>query len=74
MDPMSVALLKENLVRLRDSLLKPANLFVPYSKGAVVGQIRHQASVLSETHDEMGTTFKLRAPAADLARWKAMIG
>lgn len=74
MDPTSVALLKENLVRLRDSLLKPASLFVPYSKGAVVGQIRHQASVLSETHDEMGTTFKLRAPAADLARWKAMIG
>lgn len=74
MDPKSVALLKENLVRLRDSLLKPANLFVPYSKGAVVGQIRHQASVISETHDEKGTTFTLRAPAADLARWKAMIG
>lgn len=74
MDPTSVAMLKENLVRLRDSLLKPANLFVPYSKGAVVGQIRHQASVLSETHDEKGTTFTLRAPAADLARWKAMIG
>lgn len=74
MDPKSVALLKENLVRLRDGLLKPANLFVPYSKGAVVGQIRHQASVISETHDEKGTTFTLRAPAADLARWKAMIG
>ena len=74
MDPKSVALLKENLVRLRDSLLKPANLFVPYSKGAVVGQIRHQASVISETHDENGTTFTLRAPAADLARWKAMMG
>jgi len=73
-DPDSVSELKEKLVALRDGLLKPASLFVPYSKGAVVGQIRQQASVLSETHDEQGTTFTLRAPAADLARWKAMIG
>lgn len=60
--------------QLRDGLLKPASLFVPYAKGAVVGQIRQQASVLEEKHDENGTTFTLRAPAADLARWRSMIG
>lgn len=70
----SVNALKEELVRRRDGLLKPALLFVPYAKGAVVGQIRQLASVLDEQHDEHGTTFTLRAPAADLARWKTMIG
>lgn len=74
LEPSSVHELKEKLVQLRDGLLKPASLFVPYAKGAVVGQIRQQASVLDEQHDENGTTFTLRAPAADLARWKAMIG
>lgn len=66
---------KDDLQRLRDKILSyfesdmvDEDLFVPYSAKGVIGEIRAKIRVLSESYNEKGTTFKVRAPKETLEK------
>jgi GTP-binding protein HflX len=67
---MISALNKTDVARLRDEILKhfeagmeDFTLEVPYTKSALVGNLRSKVRVVEEAHNEQGQIFKIRAHA-----------
>lgn len=74
---MSSALRMEDVKNLRDRIIEhfekrmeETEIFAPYEKAAVVGEIRATLRVLGEKHEEKGTRYRVRALPEDLARVK----
>lgn len=72
-DPEDVARLREAIIAFFDGELEDVRLLVPYTRGHVIGQVRATMRVLAEEHDEDGTHLTVRAPAAALARVRALL-
>ncbi|MCC6621976.1 MAG: GTPase HflX [Deltaproteobacteria bacterium] len=72
-DPHDVERLREHIVTFFDGAFEEAELVIPYTRGAIVGQVRSSMRVLAETHEEDGTHLVVRAPAADIARVRAQL-
>jgi len=72
--PADVAALRERIIAFFDAALDEAELVIPYTRGALVGQVRASMRVLAETHEEDGTHLVVRAPTADIDRIRAMLG
>ncbi len=58
----------EDIKALRDKILSyfetdmlEVDIFIPYTSKGIIGEIRSKIRVLSESYDEKGTTFKIRA-------------
>jgi GTPase len=62
-DPSDVARLREVIVAHFEREMIDAEIFVPYSEQQRVSAIYDRCRVLSEHHDENGTTLKVRAPS-----------
>lgn len=63
-----VARVRDMIVTFFDGEAVEQTLFVPHAQRAMVAPLYARTTVLSETHDEHGTHFTIRAPAAVLAR------
>jgi len=72
-DPADVARLRELILAFFDGAFEEATLTIPYTRGQLVGQARARLHVLAEDHDEFGTLLTVRAPAAELARFRAQL-
>ena len=73
-DPTDVARLRETIIAFFDSAYEDTVILVPYTRGQVVGEIRRTMNVLAETHEEDGTHLRVKAPAAEVARVRALLG
>jgi GTP-binding protein HflX len=69
------AINRSDVSHLRDALRgfferdwQEATLHLPYHAQRLMGEIREQTRVLEESHDEVGTRLRLRAPEAVLER------
>ena len=72
-EPDDVAQLRETIIEFFEADLDEVELFVPYTHGAVVGQVRGTMRVIAERYDELGSYFTVRAPAAALEKVRALL-
>ncbi len=64
-NPKDVADLRLLLLDFFGKGMVESTLTIPFSEGKLLGQLRSKANILSETHDEDGTTVKIKTfPAA----------
>ncbi|MCC6138116.1 MAG: GTPase HflX [Bdellovibrionaceae bacterium] len=70
-DPKDVAALRLRLIETFETEMIEETLFVPYTAQGAIGEIRSRMRVLQESFDENGTTFKVRAYAEELGRFKS---
>jgi GTP-binding protein HflX len=73
-DRADVARVREEIIVFLDGALVEAELFVPYARHGLVPRVYEAATVLGESHDDVGTRLLVRAPASTVDRLKASIG
>lgn len=73
-DPAAVAALRAWIVEWFERDMAEIELFVPWARGAVVGEVHARAKVLSEEHEADGVRFRLRGRREDIARLAGMVG
>lgn len=66
--PEDVAALRTHIIEYFDGAMETREVFVPYARGALVGEVHSQLDVLSERYDEKGVFLTVRATAQGLAR------
>ena len=71
--PADVAALRERIVAFFQSEMVEGELFVPWKDQRLVHDVHEECAVLAETHEDLGTRLRVRAPAATLERLKAGI-
>lgn len=59
-----IEMLHGRVVAFFEKAMEEATLFFPYSEGRRVAEVHAATRVLSETHDERGTTLKVLGPKA----------
>lgn len=72
-DPADVARLRDVIVDFFEGELPAVELFVPYPKGAVLGEIRNTMRVLSEDFEAEGTRIVVKGPAHVVERVQQML-
>lgn len=73
-DPADVARLRDDIIAFFEGELPEIELFVPYAKGAVLGEIRNSMRVLSEAYEALGTRLTVKGPAQAVERVRQMLG
>ncbi len=71
--PGDVAALRQRLVDHFEASMQDGELFLPYARQALVAQVYEHTRVVAETCDEVGRHLTVRAPAAALAKLRALI-
>jgi GTP-binding protein HflX len=66
--PKRLAELHTRIVRWFVDLDPEFELFVPWSRAAVIGQVHSSTTVVSESFEEAGVRYRLRAPEAVFGR------
>jgi len=66
--PADVATLRERIVGHFETEMEEGEVRIPWQHQRLVAEAHATCRVISETHDETGTTIRLRAPAEVLAR------
>lgn len=72
-DGRDVARLREHIVAFFEKGMSEAELFVPYERGGLIGDVHEQTRVLSEEYGDAGVRFRVRAPDEVLARLRAAL-
>jgi GTP-binding protein HflX len=72
-DPADVARMHGLLVAFFERGFEELELFVPWSRGAVVGEVHALARVLEETYEDEGVRFRVRARPEDAGRLRALL-
>jgi len=72
-NPDDVARVREEIIVFFDGPLVEVDLFVPYARHALVQRVYESTTVLGETHDDVGTHLKIRAPASTVDRLRARL-
>ncbi|MES2640011.1 MAG: GTPase HflX [Myxococcota bacterium] len=67
-DPADVAAMHDFIVAWFEKDMAEVELFVPWARGAVVGEIHTRVRVVSEAHEDDGTRFLVRGRKEDVAR------
>ena len=70
-DPADVMALHDRIVAHFEGELEEIELHVPWAMHRLVHAIHENARVLSEDHNESGTSLRVRGPSRTLARLKA---
>ncbi|MGE3261987.1 MAG: GTPase HflX [Bacteriovoracia bacterium] len=70
LEPESIAELRAQIVKFFEDRMIQEEVFVPYRLEGMVGQIRANMLVISESFEEEGTRFVVKAGATQLARLK----
>jgi len=69
-NPADVAALRDTLQEFFEEGYVEEDLFLPYSKPSLVGDVRRAFRVVGEAYDEEGVTFRVRAPKNDLEQFR----
>ena len=72
-DPDDIAMMHTTIVAFFESTYEDTVLIVPYTRGSVAGEIRRSLTVVSEVFEEDGTHLRVKAPAMDVARIRALL-
>jgi GTP-binding protein HflX len=67
-DKNDLASLRETLIRFFEADMVEEELFVPYSAGSMIGEIRARLRVLTESYDGAGTKLRVRGKPEDVKR------
>ena len=67
-DSNDVATLRQRIIQHFEMTMRDQEIFVPYSKQGILGEIYAQSRVLSETYDDRGSKLMIRALPATIAR------
>ncbi len=73
LDRGSVLALRERILEALELGMAEDTLKVPFSKGAVGGEIHRECRVLEESWDEDGATYRVRALPGALARIRSLL-
>lgn len=73
-DPADVARMRDIIVAWFERGMSDAELFVPWAKGGLIGEIHGSVRVLSEVHEADGTRFTVRGRREDVARLRGLAG
>ena len=68
--PEDIEKLRGKILSYFESDMRDEELFVPYTAKGIIGEIRTKVRVLSESYDEKGVTFKVRAASDRLDQIK----
>jgi GTP-binding protein HflX len=71
--PVDVAALHARIAARLCGALEDAELVVPWAAARAVADVHARASVVAESHDELGTRLHVRAPARTIAALRAAI-
>ena len=71
-DPADVHRVRDAIVRAFEADMTEVDLVVPYSAGSAIGEI-HKLHVVSESYEEDGVHYRVRAPAAAIDRIQALL-
>jgi GTP-binding protein HflX len=66
--PEDVEALRTHIIEYFDGAMETREVFVPYARGALVGEVHAQLEVLSERYDENGVYLTVRATTQSLTR------
>ena len=72
--PADVDALRAAILRFFDETMVEADLVVPYSRQALLGDVYENAKVLAEEYDDAGTHLKLRGLPGAIARLQRAAG
>lgn len=70
LDKKDVAALRARILAIFETELVQEDIFAPYDRKGIVGEIRRNMRVVRESHEENGTLFTVRADPALLAQVK----
>ncbi len=70
-DPARVAQLHAQIAAFFDQGNAEAELFVPWTRAALMGRVRDEATVVDEAYEDEGVRYRLRGPAAALEKLAA---
>jgi GTP-binding protein HflX len=71
-DPADVRRLRDAIVGAFEADMTEADLVVPYNSGSAIGEV-HKVHVISESYEEDGVHYRVRAPASAIERIRAML-
>ena len=72
-DPADVQSLHDKLVAFFDASMEESDVFVPYAKQKLLGEMYETCRVVAESHEETGTRYTVRALPAALARLRSLL-
>ncbi len=72
-DPGDVARLREEIIGFFEQAMIDAEVVVPYSKQALLGEVYENARVVSEAYDEEGTRLAVRGLPSAIGRLKSLV-
>ncbi len=72
-DPADVARLRDTILAWFDRDLVETELFVPWARAALLGEIHAGARVLAERHEGDGVYIRVRGRTADVARLRGRV-
>jgi GTP-binding protein HflX len=71
-DPADVRRLRDAIVGAFEADMTEADLVVPYDAGSAIGEV-HKVHVISESYEEDGVHYRVRAPESAIERIRAML-
>jgi GTP-binding protein HflX len=73
-DSADVARMHDLLVAFFERDFAEVELFVPWSRGSVIGEIHASARVLEESYEDDGVRFRVRGRKEDVGRLRGLLG
>jgi GTP-binding protein HflX len=71
-DPADVSRVRDAIVGAFEADMTEVDLVVPYAAGSAIGEI-HKIHVVSESYEEDGVHYRVRAPRPAIERIRAML-
>ena len=71
-DPADVRRLRDAIVGAFEADMTEADLVVPYAAGSAIGEV-HKVHVISESYEEDGVHYRVRASQSAIDRIRAML-
>jgi GTP-binding protein HflX len=71
-DPEDVRRLRDAIIGAFEADMTEADLVVPYDAGSAIGEV-HKVHVISESYEEDGVHYRVRAPESAIERIRAML-
>jgi GTP-binding protein HflX len=71
-DPADVRRLRDRILGAFEADMTEVDLVVPYHAGGAIGEV-HKVHVISESYEEDGVHYRVRAPESAIARIRAML-
>jgi GTP-binding protein HflX len=71
-DPADVRRVRDAIIRAFEANMTEVDLVVPYDAGSAIGEV-HKVHVISESYEEDGVHYRVRASESAIERIRAML-